>query len=85
MLAKRPLQGEDADAWTRSGHAPSLDGPSRSLDRGNDGNAAIRILRCVRRRNGSIDYDVVLARVTSYGAFSMLAIALGALIGFVIP
>jgi hypothetical protein len=64
---------------------PSLDAASRSLDRGSDGNAAIRILRCVRRRNGSIDYDVVLARVTSYGAFSMLAIALGALIGFVVP
>ena len=46
---------------------------------------AARILRCVRRRNGSIDYDVVLARVTSYGAFSMLAIALGALIGYVVP
>ena len=45
----------------------------------------MRILRCVRRRNGSIDYDVVVARVTSYGAFSMLAISLGALIGFVIP
>ena len=64
---------------------PSLDASSRSLDRGNDENPAIRILRCVRRRNGSIDYDVVVARVTSYGAFSMLAIALGALIGFVIP
>ena len=64
---------------------PSLDAASRSLDRGNDGNPAIRILRCVRRRNGSIDYDVVLARVTSYGAFSMLAIALGALIGFAVP
>jgi hypothetical protein len=64
---------------------PSLDAPSRSLDRGNDENPAIRILRCVRRRNGSIDYDVVVARVTSYGAFSMLAIALGALIGFVVP
>ena len=32
-----------------------------------------------------MDYDVVLARVTSYGAFSMLAIALGALIGYVVP
>ena len=45
----------------------------------------IRILRCVRRRNGSIDYDVLVARVTSYGAFSLLAIALGALIGFGLP
>ena len=57
-------------------HVPSIEGTTER---------AIRILRCVRRRNGSIDYDVVLARVTSYGAFSMLAIALGALIGFVIP
>ena len=46
---------------------------------------AARILRCVRRRTGSIDYDVVLARVTSYGGFSLLAIAVGALIGFAVP
>jgi hypothetical protein len=39
----------------------------------------------VRRRNGTIDYEVVLARVTSYGALSLLAVALGALIGFAIP
>jgi len=39
----------------------------------------------VRRRNGSIDYDVVLARVMSYGAFSLFAIAVGALIGFAVP
>jgi hypothetical protein len=58
-------------------HVPSIEGTTE--------NPAFRILRCMRRRNGSIDYDVVLARVTSYGAFSMLAIALGALIGFVIP
>jgi len=58
-------------------HDPSIEGATE--------NPAIRILRCVRRRNGSIDYDVVLARVTSYGAFSMLAIALGALIGYVVP
>ena len=36
-------------------------------------------------RNGSIDYDVLVARVTSYGAFSLFAIAFGALIGFVVP
>ena len=45
----------------------------------------VLILRCVRRRNGSIDYDVLVARVTSYGAFSLFAIAFGALIGFVVP
>ncbi len=39
----------------------------------------------MRRRNGSIDYDVLVARVTSYGAFSLFAIAFGALIGFVVP
>ena len=63
----------------------SLDAASGSLDRGNDGSPAIRILRCVRRRDGSIDYSVVLARVTSFGAFSLVAIALGALVGFVVP
>ena len=58
-------------------HDPSFEGTTESR--------AVRILRCVRRRNGSIDYDVLVARVTSYGAFSLLAIALGALIGFVVP
>ena len=58
-------------------HDPSIEGTT--------GSPAIRILRCVRRRDGSIDYGVVLARVTSFGAFSLVAIALGALVGFVVP
>jgi hypothetical protein len=58
-------------------HDPSFEGTTEIR--------AIRILRCVRRRNGTIDYDVVFARITSYGGLSLLAVALGALIGFAIP
>jgi len=64
-------------AFRHASQDPSIEGTT--VER------AIRILRCVRRRNGSIDYDVVLARVMSYGAFSLFAIAVGALIGFAVP